>query len=133
MAHFTGTGPAGATVSVYVPGTETLARVFSDVGLTVSGHNPFTMVGTTYDFYAAAAYVAFGVGPSKYVDSDLESFDEYSAPAVAPPIRKASDNTTGAGSAALGANSPAITNTAPYTWIKMTSADGSTVFIPAWK
>lgn len=42
-------------------------------------------------------------------------------------------NTTGAGSAALGANSPAVTNTAPYTWLKVISADGSTVYIPAWK
>jgi hypothetical protein len=40
---------------------------------------------------------------------------------------------TGAGSAALGANSPAVTNTAPYTWIRVTTADGSTAFIPAWK
>ena len=43
------------------------------------------------------------------------------------------NNTTGAGSAALGANSPAITNTAPYTWIKMMSSDGSTVYVPCWK
>lgn len=42
-------------------------------------------------------------------------------------------NTTGAGSAALGANSPATTNTAPYTWIKVKTADGSTAYIPAWK
>jgi hypothetical protein len=42
-------------------------------------------------------------------------------------------NTTGSGSAALGANSPATTNTAPYTWIQAVSSDGSTVFIPAWK
>lgn len=45
----------------------------------------------------------------------------------------AGTNTTGAGSAALGANSPATTNTAPYTWIQATAADGSTVYIPAWK
>lgn len=42
-------------------------------------------------------------------------------------------NTTGAGSAALGGNSPATTNTAPYTWIKAVSSDGSTVYIPCWK
>lgn len=42
-------------------------------------------------------------------------------------------NTTGAGSAALGANSPATTNTAPYTWITSKSSDGSTVYIPCWK
>lgn len=42
-------------------------------------------------------------------------------------------NTTGAGSALLGANSPAVTNTAPYTWIQIVTADGSTAYIPAWK
>jgi hypothetical protein len=43
------------------------------------------------------------------------------------------NNTTGAGSAALGANCPAVTATAPYTWMKMMSSDGSTVYVPAWK
>lgn len=42
-------------------------------------------------------------------------------------------NTTGSGSAALGANSPAITNSAPYTWIAVQTSDGSTAYIPAWK
>jgi len=42
-------------------------------------------------------------------------------------------NTTGGGTALLGTNSPAVTNTAPYTWLKAISADGSTVYIPAWK
>lgn len=42
-------------------------------------------------------------------------------------------NTTGAGSAALGSNSPATTNSAPYTWIQVTTSDGSTAYIPAWK
>lgn len=48
-------------------------------------------------------------------------------------IIKYSKNTTGAGSAALGANSPAVTNTAPYTWFTFLSSDGSTVYVPAWK
>ena len=43
------------------------------------------------------------------------------------------NNATGGGSASLGANSPATTNTAPYTWFKMKSGDGSTVYVPAWK
>ena len=40
---------------------------------------------------------------------------------------------TGAGTAALGANSPAVTPGAPYTWFKMLSSDGSTVYVPCWK
>lgn len=42
-------------------------------------------------------------------------------------------STTGAGTALLGANSPAVTNTAPYVWLTMISSDGSTVYVPAWK
>ena len=42
-------------------------------------------------------------------------------------------NSTGAGSALLGTNSPAITLTAPYTWITVTTSDGSTGYMPIWK
>lgn len=45
----------------------------------------------------------------------------------------AGNETTGAGSAALGTNSPAVTNTAPYKWFKVKTQDGSTAYIPAWK
>ena len=42
-------------------------------------------------------------------------------------------NSTGAGSSLLGANSPATTLTAPYTWISVITSDGSTGYIPCWK
>lgn len=42
-------------------------------------------------------------------------------------------NSTGAGSALLGSNSPASTLTAPYTWITVLTSDGSTGYIPVWK
>lgn len=42
-------------------------------------------------------------------------------------------NSTGAGSALLSTNCPAVTATAPYTWITVKTSDGSTAFIPAWK
>jgi hypothetical protein len=42
-------------------------------------------------------------------------------------------NATGSGSAVLGANCPAVTPAAPYTWVRAVSADGSTVFFPVWK
>jgi len=45
----------------------------------------------------------------------------------------AGTNSTGAGSALLGANSPASTLTAPYTWITVTTSDGSTGYMPVWK
>lgn len=48
-------------------------------------------------------------------------------------IKYTGANTTGAGSALLGANSPAGTLSAPYTWFTMIASDGSTVYVPAWK
>lgn len=48
-------------------------------------------------------------------------------------VKYTGGNTSGAGSALLGTNSPAVTNTAPYTWITAKAADNSTVYIPAWK
>lgn len=43
------------------------------------------------------------------------------------------NNSTGAGSALLGTNSPATTLTSPYTWITVISNDGSTCYLPVWK
>jgi len=51
---------------------------------------------------------------------------------TAPP-RFNQTNSTGAGSASLGANCPAVTASAPHTWISFVSSDGSSVFIPVWK
>jgi len=45
----------------------------------------------------------------------------------------ASAESTGAGTPLLGTNCPASTLTAPYTWLKVETSDGSTVYIPAWK
>jgi hypothetical protein len=47
---------------------------------------------------------------------------------------KVSGDTTGAGTTAgFGTNSPAVTLTGPYTWLKFISSDGSTVYVPAYK
>ncbi|EHP92271.1 hypothetical protein [Methylorubrum extorquens] len=43
------------------------------------------------------------------------------------------NNVTGSATASLGANSPATVPTAPYTWITARAADGTTVYIPAWR
>jgi len=48
-------------------------------------------------------------------------------------IKFSTNNTTGSGSAALATNCPAVTPTAPYTWITVTTSDGSTGYIPVWK
>ena len=48
-------------------------------------------------------------------------------------FKVAANETTGAGTALLGTNSPATTNTAPYTWLTVITSDGSTCYIPLWK
>lgn len=45
----------------------------------------------------------------------------------------ASQYTTGGGAAGFGVNSPAVTPGAVHTWIKMQLADGTVVYVPAWK
>lgn len=44
----------------------------------------------------------------------------------------AGNQTTGAGAALLGANSPAGTLSAPNTWLRFTKSDGTALYIPAW-
>lgn len=46
---------------------------------------------------------------------------------------QAGNESTGAGAALLGSNSPASTLTNPYTWITIVTSDGSTGYIPVWK
>lgn len=42
-------------------------------------------------------------------------------------------NTTGAGTASLGTNCPASVPTAPYTWVRVLSSDGTVCFMPLFK
>lgn len=48
-------------------------------------------------------------------------------------IKFAGTNSTGATTALLSTNSPAVTGTAPYTWLTVVTSDGSTGYIPVWK
>ena len=52
--------------------------------------------------------------------------------AYAPVVWKSTE-TTWAGTALLGTNSPATSVGAPYVWIELISDDGSKVYLPAWK
>jgi hypothetical protein len=42
-------------------------------------------------------------------------------------------NTSGSNAAQLGSNCPAVSCSAPYTWIQITTADGSTAYLPVYK
>lgn len=48
-------------------------------------------------------------------------------------IKLTAGNTTGAGTALLSTNCPAVTASAPFTWFTVITSDGSTGFIPVWK
>lgn len=48
-------------------------------------------------------------------------------------VASGAETAAGSGSADLGSNSPATTNSAPYTWLKVETSDGSTGYIPIWK
>ncbi len=82
-------------------------------------------------FYGAAAFrttnphAAAVLGPDSCLSGSTEC--------TTHPLGLGAANVTGSGSAALGANSPATTNTAPYTWMKSIALDGSVVYVPAWK
>jgi hypothetical protein len=49
------------------------------------------------------------------------------------PYFQFGENTTGGGTPTFSNNSPAVTPGTIYTWFKVKSVDGSTVYIPAWK
>lgn len=78
------------------------------------------------DFYTAAA----GTGPGTFAAFWTIT---WACDATGIVRTAAATNSTGAGAALLGANSPAITLAAPYTWVKELAADGSTCYRPLWK
>lgn len=70
--------------------------------------------------------------------SDQLQFFDHSASKVAATLtangwQMGTMSSTGSGSAALGANSPATVPGAPYTWISFVASDGTQVWVPAWK
>jgi len=71
-------------------------------------------------------------GPAASLDMRVGT-EGWSASGDTYRLQKISENTTGSGSALLGANCPATTLTAPYTWIETVALDGSAVYLPAWK
>lgn len=89
-----------------------------------SGAIRFYSGGTTE---AVRIHASRGVSVGDTTDPGATNFR------VAGIVSFAGTNTTGAGIAGFGANSPASTLTAPYTWIQVKTADGSTAYIPCWK
>lgn len=112
-------------------------------GISTNLSSVFTFSGTTLGVNSSPSYAGINLGstitnPSTLNDADIwyiSSAGKFAGRQSSTTVEflTSSSNNTGGGSALLGSNSPAITNTSPYTWIKITSADGSTVYIPAWK
>ena len=110
------------------------------VGQTLSGFQSGQGTATQANYISTLGYqtlvdnaggVAIGAD-STGVGAHANAVDEIALGTANHQVRLF-NNTTGAGSALLGANCPAVTVTAPYTWFKMLSGDGSTVYVPAWK
>lgn len=69
--------------------------------------------------------------------ANLQEWQDSSAAVLfsigATGVPKFGTNTTGAGTALISTNCPAVTPTAPYTWLTVKTSDGSTAYVPAWK
>ena len=114
-----GIGTAAPTVPLEVLGN---GRFYSSVA------NPSIYLGedTTN---ANSASIAYNRGTANL---DITPRSTY-ATNLAGKLKFSITNSTGGGSALLGANSPATTLTAPYTWITVITSDGSTGYMPIWK
>jgi len=124
VTHSSITGCAGSNNGFLSPGSQAygVQVAGTQTGLLLMGN---TVTGTSGEFN----YVS-GFG---YVLLSNSNIDFSGIPTKVTSSLQFGTNTTGAGSASLGTNSPATTNTGPYTWIQAKSSDNSTVYIPAWK
>ncbi len=101
-----------------------------------AGADRFVFTTTYADFNAGAdkaIYVRNIAGATASGDFNIYSNGNQTGNVVIQDVPKFINGTTGGGTALLGTNSPAITNSAPYTWITVKTSDGSTAYIPAWK
>jgi hypothetical protein len=114
-----GIGTATPTVPLEVLGN---GRFYSSVA------NPSIYLGEDTS-NATSASIAYNRGTANL---DITPRSTYATNLVGK-LKFSITNSTGAGSALLGANSPATTLTAPYTWITVITSDGSTGYMPIWK
>lgn len=75
----------------------------------------------------------FAAANSLHFNNTGDKANAASFAATSTGARLNHDITTGTGSAAMGANCPAVTPTAPYAWAKVTTMDGSAGYVPVWK
>ncbi len=135
------TAAVGALLYARNASTGTITNAIGIYGYGIQNTSTGTITNA-YNIRLNDAYVPSGTITNSYglyINSMTASTNNYAiytntgAVHFGDIVQFAGTNTTGAGSAALGWNSPATTNTAPYTWIEVKTSDGSTAYIPAWK
>ncbi len=115
------------------------ARLLASGGDGTIGHGSLNVYGAGFSVQGLEAdNVPFTVNAlvaqsAPLVDLQVNSVAKFQVEATGRVRTVSGNETTGAGSALLGANSPAVTNTAPYKWLRFTTSDGSDVYVPAWK
>jgi len=113
------------------PDNNTAVGYQAGIGVVTGSNNTFLGTNTTVSTSALTGVVAIGMDSSS--TAALAHNNNDFVLGTSNHIIQMLNNTTGAGSAALGANCPAITATAPYTWVRLRSGDGSVVYMPVWK
>jgi hypothetical protein len=93
-------------------------------------HCQNTMWVTSRDTVSGKVRLAAGTGLTAFVQLDPQNL-VFEISGVDPKF--SGTNSTGSSTPALGSNFPGVTTTAPYTWIRAKAADGTTIYIPAWK
>lgn len=128
-----GTSSAPAKISIFQFGTDATATFNPSTSTsTVSAPTAF-WPSSVISQSGGALYVQGAGGNLKLDLSGYTGAHTVAAPDYAGTLMLLTGASTGSGTAALGANSPASTLSAPYTWIQSKAPDGSTVYIPAWK
>ena len=94
--------------------------------------------------FAGAAYLIAGDAANAFVSIrapaaagqiglEVAGATRLTIPAAASFKTVAANESTGAGTALLATNCPASTVSAPFTWIKVNTSDGSVCYFPVWK
>lgn len=120
---------ANAPIDFNVNGTTVMALIAGgQMQLTSAGTagNPgYTLRSSNLGIYSPAAnqlgFATAGLAAAFFDGSQILNF------------AASGNESTGAGTALLGTNSPASTLSAPYKWIKMKTSDASVVYVPVWK
>jgi hypothetical protein len=124
---------SGANAGIFEVGNY-FGQVASLVSNVVYSTTTTQVVSKANTFSGANAYRTFQGSDMSTYDIGPDVAINGSPEATNHPRMLGVPGSTGAKSAAMGANCPAVTATAPFTWLQMTGPDGtSTVYVPAWK